>query len=74
MSKNLIERLRARTLSKWSSDVQAVEEFEDELAEEAANELERLITALTFIRDAEMDDVTFSELQRAAEEALEPTT
>ena len=42
MSGALIERLRERTYRKWSSDVQAVEDFEDELATEAADRIEAL--------------------------------
>ena len=36
----MVERLRAKTFCRWSSDVQAVEEFEDELASEAASFIE----------------------------------
>jgi hypothetical protein len=39
----LVKRLRARTFSKWSSDIQAVEDFEDELASEAASAIEALV-------------------------------
>ena len=40
------ERLRAKTYSKWSSDVQAVEDFEDEIATEAADTIDALVAAL----------------------------
>jgi hypothetical protein len=48
----LVERLRARTFSKWSSDVQAVEDFEDELATEAADTIARLVAERDEAREA----------------------
>jgi hypothetical protein len=40
MIADLIAELRARTFSRWESDVQAVMEYEDELCTRAANALE----------------------------------
>jgi hypothetical protein len=39
---DIVERLRARTFSRWESDIQAVMEYEDDLCAEAADEIERL--------------------------------
>jgi hypothetical protein len=39
---SLVARLRARTFSKWSSDVQAIGDFEDALAFEAADAIETI--------------------------------
>lgn len=52
MGGTLVERLRARTFSVWSSAVQAVEDFDDDLANEAADEIERLHAELAEFRNA----------------------
>lgn len=53
---DLVERLRARTFSRWESDIQAIAEYTDDLATEAADalaaerqrvaELEEALTAI----------------------------
>lgn len=48
----LVVRLRARTFSRWESDIQAVMDYEDEDCLEAADAIERL----TRERDEAMSD------------------
>lgn len=55
MSAELIEELRARTFSRWESDIQAVMDYEDELCTRAADRIAaleaenaRLVKALAF--------------------------
>ena len=52
---DLVERLRARTFSRWESDVQAVMDYEDDLCTEAAAEIERLRTSLKWISTTAKD-------------------